>query len=276
MFRKVLELSTSTSLFLSLNSALVVVFGFSIYGHPIAPEIVLAAFLVTFSVYGLNKVTDKVEDSVNRPATASRSSRYYLISSIVAMLICLSIGALDGLKVFLVLLAPFIIGLIYSVRLVKTLPRLKEIVGVKSFVVALSWAITGALLPDAFQYATFEKLIFVFTYIFVQLLVNTIIFDYLDMRGDKVSGVTTIPMVLGKRRTRIFLTGINTLLAFLIIYCILRSIFIQFVPVFLFGFLYDYFIIWIFTSGDHRRFHAELFVDGEWLPIVGLIKAILH
>lgn len=273
---KILNFMTSTSLFLSLNASLVVIFSFLVYGNRIAPEIVLAAFLVTFSIYSLNKATDRVEDSVNSPKIVSRSQVYYVTASIAAMLACLSIGALDGLKVFLVLSMPFVIGLVYSVRVIKTLPRLKEITGVKSLSVALSWAVTGALLPVAISNVEFEKVIFIFAFIFIQVLVKEVIFDALDMRGDKVSGVTTIPMVLGKRRTRFFLVVINTFSGLLVMFSILSGFFTQFVSVSIFGVLFSFLIIWLFVGNDRKRFRAEPVVDGEWISLAELIKAILR
>ena len=68
---------TSTSLLLALNGVMVVVFGFFLDSIRMVPPLLLAAFLVTFAVYGLNKVTDKAEDSINRPQTLPRTSNYY-------------------------------------------------------------------------------------------------------------------------------------------------------------------------------------------------------
>ena len=276
MWAKALSFFTSTSLFLALNASLTVAFGFFLYGHAIAFEIILAAFLVTFSVYTLNKATDKTEDAINKPAGTQTNTKHYVIASILAMIGCLIIGVVDGPCVFLVLLSPVIIGVIYSVKVAKNLPRLKEIVGVKSLAVAVSWATTGALLPASFQTAAPEKIILVFTYIFIQLLVNTILFDSLDMKGDRASGVTTIPMVLGKHRTKKFLTAINTSLSLWLIYCLLRGIFTLFMPALVFGFLYTYLIIWLFMCKNKVRLHAELMIDGQWLPIVTIIRLILH
>ncbi len=273
---KIIKFMTSTSLFLSLYASLVVIFSFLVYGHSIAPEIVLAAFLVTFSIYSLNKATDKVEDAVNSPNIESRSRSYYVTASVSAMIACLSIGLLDGLKVLLVLSMPFVIGLVYSVRVAKTLPRLKEITGVKSLSVALSWAVTGAFLPYALGTVEFQKVIFVFAFIFIQVLVKEVIFDSLDMRGDKVSGVTTIPMVLGKRRTKFFLVVINTFSGLLVMFSILSGLIIQFVSLSIFGILFSFLIIWLFVGNDHKRFHGEPVVEGKWIPLAGLIKAILR
>ena len=171
---------------------------------------------------------------------------------------------------------PFVIGLVYSVRVAKTLPRLKEITGVKSLSVALSWAVTGAFLPYAIGTVEFQKVFFVFAFIFIQVLVKEVIFDSLDMKGDKVSGVTTIPMVLGKRRTKFFLVVINTFSGLLVMFSILSGLIIQFVSLSIFGILFSFLIIWLFVGNDHKRFHGEPVVEGKWIPLAGLIKAILR
>ncbi len=273
LVNKSIRFLTSTSLYLALNGSLVVIFGFLLYEHPIVPEIVFAAFLVTFSVYGLNKVTDRVEDSVNSSDRTRIAPACYLISSFAAVLLVIAIGASKRLDVLLILLIPLIAGLTYSFRVFKILPRTKEILGVKSFVVALSWAITGALLPDAVQHTTIERVILVFSYIFIELLVNTLICDSLDIKGDKISGVTTIPMAFGKRKTQVSLAAVNTSLGLWIIYCAFRGLFVPFMPGLIFGFLYNYFLILLFINGYHSRIQAEVLVDGEWIPIVGLFSA---
>jgi len=251
-------------------------FSFCAYGQRIAPEVVLAGFLVTLSIYSLNKATDRVEDSVNSPKTASRSQVYYVTVSVAAMLACFSIGAFDGLKVLLVLSMPFVIGLVYSVRVVKTLPRLKEITGLKNLAVALSWAVTGSLLPAALTAVEFQKVIFVFAFIFIQVMVKEVIFDFLDMRGDKVSGVTTIPMVLGKLGTKLFLVIMNTISGLIVMFSILSGLTIHFESVAIAGVLFSFLIIWLFIDNNNKRFHSELIVDGKRIPLAGLIKAILR
>ena len=189
------------------------------------------------------------------------------------MIACLSIGILDGLKVLLVLSMPFVIGLVYSVRVAKTLPRLKEITGVKSLSVALSWAVTGALLPYAIGTVQFQIVFFVFAFIFIQVLVKEVIFDSLDMKGDKVSGVTTIPMVLGKRRTKFFLVVINTFSGLLVMFSILSGLIVQFVSLSIFGILFSFLIIWLFVGNDNKRFQGEPVVEGKWIPLGRLNKS---
>jgi 4-hydroxybenzoate polyprenyltransferase len=271
---KVLRFLVSSSILLAVNGVMVVLFGFFLDSSTIGFPLLFAAFLVTFSVYGLNKFTDKAEDMVNRPETSPRASGYYLVFSIVSMAIGFLIGLWEGVFAFFVLCAPVLIGVVYSVRVSKSIPRLKEIVGVKSLVVAASWALTGSLLPDAFLTTKLQIIVVVFVFVFIRVFVGATLCDVLDMNGDLAFGVETIPLRLGRNRTRKLLLVINTLGVLLPIYCLATGVLIRFVPALLFGVLYGYLAIGLFFKQNFRRFAGGLMLDGEWIPIV-IISCLL-
>ncbi len=273
MITKALRFLTTNSIFLALNASLVVLFANYLYGDHSSFPIYLAAFLSTFAVYGINKVSDTKEDSINRPESKGKGS-LYIIPSISALLVSLGIGIISGLSTLIIILAPIVIGFIYSFQISKSVPRLKEITGIKSIVVALSWAITGAFLP-AIQSTSEIKIILVFFYIFAQILINTVIFDAVDVKGDFFSGVKTIPIALGRTKTRKLLFIANSSLVIWLIYCLVEGFFLSFIPAILFGVVYGYAIIWVFLKENASRFHAELLVDGEWLPIVFLVRVLI-
>jgi 4-hydroxybenzoate polyprenyltransferase len=268
---KVLKFMISNSILLSLNGVMVVVFGFLLETAITVPLLLLSAFLVTFGVYGLNKFTDSAEDSINRPETSPKTSNCYLIFSVVAMILGFSIGLFESILAFFVLCAPVLIGVIYSVRISKSIPRLKEIVGVKSFVVAVSWALTGSLLPDQFFTAKFQLIAIVFVYIFVRVFVGTTLCDVLDKTGDLATGVETIPIRLGRNKTKKLLLTLNSLGMLLPIYCVATGTLIRFMPAMLFGVIYGYAAIWFFFKTNCKRFTAVLMLDGEWIPIIMII-----
>jgi len=271
---KILKLLISTSLLLAVNGVMVVVFGFFSYGSTISPLLLLAAFLVTFAVYGLNKVTDRAEDSINQPETSPNDSGYYLVFSVASMLVGLSIGMLTGIWPFIVLLMPVIIGVIYSVRISKSIPRLKEVVGLKSIVVAVSWATTGCLLPGSVCVEQLQASAIVFLYILIRVLVGTILCDVLDKKGDSASGVETIPIRLGRNKTQKLLILVNSFGMLLSVYCATTGMFLRFVPVLIFGVFYGYMSIWVIFKDNCKRATAGLMLDGEWFPIV-LIACVL-
>ena len=266
----------SNSIFLALNGAIVIVFSSLLYGDPIPFNLVAAAFLATFSVYSLNMITDMKEDSINRSPCTPKKTGCYVTVSAATMVASLALGLMTGVMTLLILIAPLLIGFAYSIQITKSLPRLKEVVGVKSVVVAFSWAITGAFLPVTLQPTAAGKEVLVFLYIFAQILVNTIIFDALDVKGDRASGIVTVPVAIGKDKTKQLLLIINGSLVGWILYCLFTGIFENYLFTLGFGVFYEYAIIWYFFSKDRRRFHAELLVDGEWLPLVFLMKTLLR
>jgi 4-hydroxybenzoate polyprenyltransferase len=270
---KALQFLTASSLLLALNSSMVVVFSFFLYGQAVVPQMLAAAFLVTFSVYGLNKVTDKKEDAINKPELTTKRTDYYLAGSVASMIVGLAIGLLQSATAFIILIMPLVIGVVYSIKICKSMPRLKEITGVKSIVVALSWAIPGCFLPAL---SGFSLLIAgcVFFFIFIKVFVGAVLCDVLDTSGDAASGVLTVPVKLGLKNTKLLLIALNTLSLLLPIYCALRGLLAQFLPVFFFGSAYGFLSIWWFFSKRCTRVSAGLMLDGEWLPLV-LIAGLL-
>ncbi|MCX8150447.1 MAG: UbiA family prenyltransferase [Candidatus Bathyarchaeota archaeon] len=257
--------------YLALNGCFVVVAGFLFYGENFDFLVLLAAFLATYSVYSLNKATDKVEDEINQTGLDTKSTKFFTWSAFTATTISLAIGLMISPSVVVVLLTPMLVGLVYSVKLSKNIPRIKEIPGVKSVSVALCWAFTGSILPAVTQPILWEKVFLVFLYIFINILVNTILFDVLDMKGDLKSGVKTIPHLLGHRKTKRFLLSMNSSVFLWITYCVFRGYFLNYIPALLFGVFYVYFLLFYFLKNRQLRSRAGLMIDGEWIPITLLM-----
>jgi len=270
----ILDFLTSTSIFLALNASIVAAFSSLLYSIEVKPRILLIAFLATFSVYNMNRATDGSEDSINRPHTASRNILFFLVPSLIASVLCLLLSASVGAQALTVISASFAASILYSFKLSPSIPRLKEILGLKSVLVAFSWGLTGAFLPASGQAVDASKIVLVFTYIFIQILVNTILCDVRDMEGDVASGVNTLPISLGPGATRRLLLSVNTLLIPWLLYCISQGRFMRHMPALFFGVGYGYLIIWLFSKMGRDRLLVELAVDGEWMPLVALMKLL--
>jgi 4-hydroxybenzoate polyprenyltransferase len=267
---KAFKLLNSTSLFIAVNGLAVTAFGLLVYGIALNLNLLFAAFLVTFAVYGLNKFTDKIEDNINRPEISPKVKSFQLVLSVTFMIIGLLIGVLEGVNAFVSLISPVIIGVIYSIKISKATPRLKEIVGVKSVAVGLSWAILGGVLPQSSSTASVEISVLIFVFVFVKVLVGTILCDVLDIKGDAVSGIETVPIRLGLRKTKRVLLILNSLGLFWLLYCINKGLLLQLIPALLFGVLFGYFTIWWFLREKCRRVTASLMLDLEWIPILAI------
>lgn len=266
---------TSNSLLLALDGPLVVLFGYMLYGLEVNITILAASFFGVFSIYTLNKVTDKKEDRINRPDRSLRSTKRYVAASIVTMILSLALGAMVSYFALIILLTPTVIGVLYSVRISPSIPRLKEVVGAKSILVAFSWSLYGAFLPLTLLGSNWPNIALVFTYIFVQVIINTILFDFLDTKGDRDSGIRTLPVVFGTEKTKKMLFLINTSLALLITFCEIEGDFLKVIPALFFGVFYGYFLIWHFIRDPINRLKADLMIDGAWLPITTIVKIFL-
>ncbi len=249
-------------------------FSYSLYGLVIDSRILLAAFLTPFSVYNLNKVTDKKEDKINRPETALEPSARYLYPSLIAMLLGFLVSLFVSIFALLIALIPVVSGLLYSIKLFPSFPRLKEIVGVKSVLVACTWAAFCSLLPLSTQQTNLLKIGLVFSFIFMRVFANTILFDVLDMKGDDASGIKTIPIKLNKNRTKTLLITINSFCVLWLTYCAIAGLFLPYIPALTLGTVLGYVAIWIFLNTNFHRLLKGLIVDGEWIPIVVFMNVL--
>lgn len=270
-FEEIGYIATSSSLFIAANAALLTVSSFLLYGIKIDPAIILCSFLVTFSAYNVNKITDSTEDHANNPKRqklVKKSGKTLIFVSAAAVTVSILIGAAKNVFTALVLISPFIVALFYSLKISPSTPRLKEVPGVKSLSVALSWALTGSLLPATLENVSKTEVILTFTFIFVTLLVNTVLFDVRDIRGDYLANVKTIPIILGLKGTEKFLLTFNSLLIPLLIFSFTTGQLLKFLPALTFGMAYNFLLIKIFCREiNSKSLLVDLIVDGEWIPL---------
>jgi 4-hydroxybenzoate polyprenyltransferase len=266
----------STSLFLAINGSFKVFFSGSLY-HIFSFNMVIITFLTTFSTYGLNKLTDLKEDSINTPERAKAIKKIELIfklSVAISFFISLVLGFFESIFTLPILLFPLLLGILYSVRFSTKTPRLKDITGVKNLTIALSWAVGSTFFP--LVYLTDKNLIFVllvFYFFFLKSYINSIIFDVRDIDGDRMSGVRTIPVLLGREKTKILLLILNsTLLLWLIIF---QDYFRNYFFVLFLSIAYGYWYIMHFCgAGLKPGKSVDLLVDGEFILIAAVTSFV--
>jgi 4-hydroxybenzoate polyprenyltransferase len=192
-----------------------------VQGLPITWEVMAIMFLVTYAVYNIDRKADEEEDSINhseRYSFTSHYSKFLFISSIIAYLTAFSIASFYGAWAVIVTAIPLLSGLLYSFA---WLPgnfryrRLKEIPSVKNLVIAFAWAFTPALLPALINGTSYDITIIVtIAYFFLLVFINTVVFDMRDIEGDSLSGIDTIPVLLGAGKTRLLLIGMTVFFGF--------------------------------------------------------------
>lgn len=219
--------------------------------------------MITLAVYTLNLVTDTSEDSINR-GVLDIKGKEFLVFSILATVLATSTCAFVSVEKVIIILIPFFSGILYSIRLFPRLRRGKEVLGLKSIIVATSWALTGALLP--LHHNSIRVTLIIFINIFIQIFNGTVLGDILDMDGDLKNNIKTIPLYLGLKKTRLLMLILNTLFIPVILYSFFNNLLVKYIPVFIFAILYYYIMILYFCSNKKKRLNYEIFIDGMWLP----------
>jgi 4-hydroxybenzoate polyprenyltransferase len=235
-------------------------------------------FLVTFSVYNLNRKTDEEEDSINHVERFSFTKKYektLYYSALIAYLLSLLFAMSHGIKALLITSIPLICGVLYSsVWIPKEFKyrRLKEIPGVKNFVVAIAWALTPTLLPTQFTSAGESLASFVIgAYFFSLVFINSVICDMRDIEGDAFSGVDTIPVILGAQRTKNMLAALNLfvgLMVLMISIAHLSPVITYFLAA---GMIYAHLYIFSFDKVGQTDALCDMVVDGQFIILGGML-----
>ena len=262
--------------FLSLSSILIALIGillpyftFLLYEIKIDFNLLLSSFLLTFSVYSLDKLSNIKEDSISLPERAgfiSNYSKLFTYATVASYIVALTLTLLINTLAFYVILFPLCMGLIYSIKISNF--RLKDIPALKNISIAVSWAVVGTFLPLAvsFEFLTLVALIFYF--VFIKCFINTVLFDIRDIEGDSANGVRTIPVIFGVNKTKNLLLVLNSTLIAWIMISYSQGFFHQYLFVLMFSIFYGYWYIVYFCRKDIKIGKSlDLLVDGEWIYI---------
>jgi len=160
-------------------------------------------------------------------------------------------------------------GILYSIKLSKNLPRLKDITGVKNLSIAFSWSVVSTFLPVIYILEKKEVLIILIFYLFfIKSLINSILFDIRDIEGDRKSNIRTIPIYLGKDKTKKLLLILNSTFIPWLIIANHAGFFQGYFLVLLFLIFYGYWYILQFSMEISKIGKSmDLFVDGEFIII---------
>lgn len=269
-FRKTIEFVIHSSLFVGLVGMAMLFTSQSLLGLPASLELLLIAFLISFSAYNINRKTDTKEDRISHPERTAFLNMYYTyirIVASVAYIIALFIAFSNSLVVGLIVLLPLISVHLYSIPWIPafTTTRLKNIFVVKNTTVAIVWAMGVTLLPLAY----YEKPLTltsmaVFFYIFLKVFGNTVTFDIRDVTGDTVHNIRTIPIKVGIANTKKILTLINLVSFCIIIVSVLYNLLTP--AAYLVSFVVIYTQIYIYLiSKTNIRFLTDVLADGEYI-----------
>jgi 4-hydroxybenzoate polyprenyltransferase len=236
--------------------------------------ICIAGGLVIYTVYTLDRTLGSEEDTVNRKELNGSRKEVGLAVCLLTFLTGSYILAKEGLLV--IAFIPFVTCYLYSkgIKIGKYAFKLKGGFGVKNFVVGITWGIFIAGLVGS-NCGRIIPIALVFTFFGTKLFVNSIIFDFKDVKGDTLAGIKTLPVSLGERNTRKLLTGMHFLSHMILGIALIHGI-IAFEPlIILSSLMCGLLSIQYNTKFDDkelffRKLGRTILVDGESSSILGL------
>ncbi len=275
---KIAAFLVDSSLFIAVIGVAALYLSFMLYDLSVDVVLFISFFLTVFSVYSLNKLTDAREDAINLPDRArfvAQNGRYVALAVFVAYSSALLLALVQSVYAMVVIALPLIMGFLYSVGVSSF--RLKNLKGLKSIVIASTWAVTLTLLPlTVFSRPVLIVSIVLCFFVFVRFFVNVVLFDLRDIEGDVASGIITIPAYVGRNKAKNILLIVNSTLVLWLAYSYMQGLFHQYLAVFIFSIVYAYYYILHFCASEKKIGKSlDFLVDGEWLLIVVIALFVL-
>ncbi len=265
-----LKSTLSTAIFGSLRAY----YPFLLFGAVISWNVFLATFLVIFAVYCMNNLTDKEEDEVNSPEKASfvNSNEKTLTFAVgSSYIIAIILGFLDSFYTVLILLVPLFAGVIYSIKVSSKLPRLKDIFAVKNIIIAISWAVATTLIPAIhapnISWVFITAILYFF---FVKSFVNSVVCDIRDIKGDTANGITTIPVKIGKEKTKNILSALTFSIMPVISILLFCGLSLGYFMTMAFSMVNSYWHVNYVSNTEEVSKYMSLLVHGEWIFVLVL------
>lgn len=213
-----------STLYLGLGAVSMCYAGLIFQGIRPEPAILSIAFLYVFATHVFNRYTERMKDEFFDPARTRFFTDYgrtLIVAAVAASVTALYLSYLIGFTDFLLLLFPYLMGIIYSIRIVPQgfqsytkYKRLKDVPGSKDFFVALAWTWVIALLPILNARASFsyESLSFLF-FVMATVFIRSVVFDIMSIEGDRIMGRETIPILIGQRATAVMLAVLTLIIS---------------------------------------------------------------
>lgn len=263
---KLLEFLVHSNIYLSLGAASVAYMSMVLFEAPVLFEPIFISFAVTFFLYNLNRKTDLEEDRINYPERVefvNKNINKVLSVGAFLYLVSLGIASVHSIWAFFIVIAFFMLVFFYSVL------RMKKILFLKNLIVASGWGLIPILVGTYLNLPiTNSTVLAAFLFIFLRLIINTIIFDTRDVIGDSLADIDTLPRRFGIENIKIFLFIVNTISLFFIILVTYMQIFPAVGYVISSIAIYGYIIIYLINKIPLKILCEA--IDGEFI-LLGLV-----
>jgi 4-hydroxybenzoate polyprenyltransferase len=147
----------------------------------------------------------------------------------------------------------------------------KYIVGFKSFIAALFYALMVFLLPVYYSSSISLAVVLMFAFYFLRIFISNAACDVKDIRSDKKRKLKTIAIRLGEKNALLFLNMVNLMSGALIIWGVAIGALSPLSLSLLATIPYASYYFYLYSKVGNKEMYTNAIVDGEfifWLPSV--------
>ena len=189
---------------------------------PLSIFIIMMPFFYLFPLHAVNRYLEINWKQVSASREAGRMKSYwnfYLLIAALSFLTTLAIAWHTGIVTTIVVTLSYLFGGLYSVRVLPNswhvrFRRLRDIPASKDLFIAVAWTFAVVVLPVV-SYGVSLNMTAVLggLFVFVTVLSRTAMLALGGIESDKLIGLETLPVLIGKKKTIRYLSYANAALA---------------------------------------------------------------
>ena len=187
----------------------------------------LIAALFIFSMQVLNHFANKEAVALNEPARAKfyeRKQHLFVCLGAAGAVASFILGFVLSKSIFFCIFLASLFGIFYRLEIIpKNLSKiiryrsLEQIPGSKEIFYSIAWAVSTALIPFLGTRKSFiPSLAIAIAFAFSIAFIRAVVLDIRDIQGDRILGKETIPIAIGKERTKTILIILTASVAVLL------------------------------------------------------------
>lgn len=239
----------------------------------------IVVYLSILAINFFNRYEDADMDATTNAERSKSVKRYFRFTPyIMVILTVIPVGITTyyaPISAIVFMLFLFGLGIIYSIFLKNVT---KQILGFKDIMTALPYALLVIFMALYYETPITFAVVLITIFYFIRMFINTTFFDIKDIKSDKNAGLRTLPVILGKNKTKQVLMILNFLSAI----PILVGIYLNVLPLYSIALLVT--MIYSLSYLSKRKLFTNqttlynVVVDGEfilWLPYLLIGKTLL-
>ncbi|MEI7589884.1 MAG: 4-hydroxy-3-methylbut-2-enyl diphosphate reductase [Deltaproteobacteria bacterium] len=273
-FKTLLNFLIRTDIFSASGAIVFCLLSARLQGINVQPFGIIATVLFLFAAHTISRIANRRSNAIIgsiREDTYAGREKTFLIFGIASLATALLIATQLGIFPFALLTIWIICGVTYHVFYYKRQVGDRDVAGFKNVAVALAWATIITCIPCNSGLAVMGNKMALISggFIFGLVFVRSLLSDISDIQSDRLIGKTTIPILIGSKKTGFLIV---TLCALVLLVLLLAGF-----PKHLWmGLALPYFYLWIcfvFYDRWQRRFSRiamEGIIETSYL-IAGLV-----